>query len=213
MQRYAITSRAGYGGSEAYRLESVVLEASHWAAEGVNFLQIREKDLPAGELVLLVRQILVAVRAVQPANTQVLVNSRVDVALAAGANGVHLTAAPGELTPQQVRTIYHAAASTATASTQVPCISMSCHSIDEVRNAAAMGADVLLFGPVFGKAVDGIAVNPAVGLEALQAACNAAAGVPVFALGGVTQQNTQACLQAGAAGVAGIRLFQRHPHE
>ena len=208
VQRYAITSRGRYGSSEAYRLESVVQEASCWAAEGVNFLQIREKDLEAGELVQLVRQILTAVRSVQTDDTMVLVNGRADVALAAGADGVHLTAAPGELTPQQVREIYYAAASN-----KAPFISMSCHSTDQVRHAAAMGADAILFGPVFGKVIHEVEVTAAVGLEQLKAACREAAGVPVFALGGVTRQNTEACLQAGAAGVAGIRLFQRHPHE
>lgn len=75
---------------------------------------------------------------------------------------------------------------------------MSCHSLDDVRRARA---HFVVFGPVFSKA--------AVGLDSLRAAC-AASRVPVFALGGVTWENAAACLEAGAAGIAGISLFA-HP--
>jgi len=87
-------------------------------------------------------------------------------------------------------------------------VSVSCHSLADVESARAAGADVCLFGPVFGKSVDGVEVVPGAGLEALRQAC-AAAGkdLPVFALGGVTEANSAACVDAGASGVAGIRMF------
>jgi thiamine-phosphate pyrophosphorylase len=64
-----------------------------------------------------------------------------------------------------------------------------------------------LFGPVFEKRVEGIVVVAGVGLERLREACAAAGGIPVLALGGVTWESAERCVAAGAAGVAGIRLF------
>jgi thiamine-phosphate pyrophosphorylase len=84
---------------------------------------------------------------------------------------------------------------------------VSCHSVDEVRRAKKEGVDFVLFGPVFEKRVDGEMVGDGVGLERLQEACSAAAGMPVLALGGVTWPRAELCIEAGAAGVAGIRLF------
>ncbi len=78
---------------------------------------------------------------------------------------------------------------------------MSCHTPTEVADAAAQGADYVVFGPVFEKEL----AAPA-GLGALREACKQ--NIPVFALGGVTMANAESCIQAGAAGVAGIRLFQ-----
>lgn len=86
-------------------------------------------------------------------------------------------------------------------------LSVACHSPERCATAAQCGADLLLFSPVFGKQADGTTVVAAGGLERLHEAARAAAPVPVVALGGVSAQNSAACLQAGAAGVAGIRLF------
>jgi len=69
------------------------------------------------------------------------------------------------------------------------------------------GVDAILFAPVFGKSVGGEVVASGQGLDRLRAACQIAGPMPVFALGGVTLDNAEACLDAGAAGVAGIRLF------
>jgi thiamine-phosphate pyrophosphorylase len=199
--RYAITDRAAYGGSPAYRLDSVVREAARWAAEGIEFIQIREKDLGAGELAELTRRVLVAVR-VQGGATRVLVNSRADVAAATGADGVHLTATVGQLLPAQVRSIFAAAGrSNAT-------VSISCHTIDEVQRASKLGVDAILFGPVFGKTIDGVQVTEGQGLEGLGQACMAAGSVAVCALGGMTEERAAECLATGAAGIAGIRFFR-----
>lgn len=200
MLRYAITDRAAYGGSPAYRLDSVVREATRWAAAGIEYIQIREKDLGAGELAGLTRRVLAAVRAAGGA-TRVLVNSRVDVAVATGADGVHLTAAAGQLLPAQVRSIF------ASAGRSNPVVSISCHTIAEVQRASALGVDVILFGPVFGKTIGEVQVMEGQGLEGLHRACKAAGSAAVYALGGVTERAAE-CSVTGAAGVAGIRFFQ-----
>jgi thiamine-phosphate pyrophosphorylase len=85
-------------------------------------------------------------------------------------------------------------------------ISVSCHHAAEVREADLAGADLALFAPVFEKK-DFPNTNP-LGLDALHQACQHR--IPVFALGGVTLDNAAACLEAGASGIAGIRLFQDH---
>lgn len=214
MLRYAITNRAQYPGDEVYQQESVVREAARWAADGVEYIQVREKDLPAGELAALTRQVLAAVRKAGT-GTRVLVNARLDVAVATGADGVHLTGRAGELTPAQVREVYRLAGSGSGAGIGAgivwggPIISVSCHSVEEVRRAAGGTVDAILFGPIFGKVANGVEVAPALGLEALRRACVASEGGAVFALGGVTQERLPECAQAGAAGVAGIRLFAR----
>jgi thiamine-phosphate pyrophosphorylase len=200
MLRYAITDRSGNTGSPAQKLDAVVLDAGRWAAAGIDFIQIREKDLAAGELAELTRRVMETVRAAGGA-TRVLVNSRADVAAAAGADGVHLTSGEGELTPQQVRKVFLAAGR------GLPVVSISCHRLDEVRRANALGADAILFGPVFGKTVDGMEVTAGVGMEALRQACRVSGGTRVFALGGITPERVAECVAVGAAGVAGIRLY------
>ena len=201
MLRYAITDRAAYGGSPAYRLDSVVREAARWAAEGIDFIQIREKDLGAGELAELTRSVLAAVRAAG-VRTRVLVNSRADIAVATGADGVHITASAGQLLPAQVRSIYAAAGRSNAV------VSISCHTIEDVQRAAALGADAILFGPVFGKTVGGLQVAEGQGLEGLRQACKASGSTAVYALGGVTEERAVECLVTGAAGIAGIRFFR-----
>ena len=190
MLRCAITS--GDGGT-------AISQARRWAAEGVEFVQLREKQLRAGELV----RLAVAIRAVlrETGKTKLLVNGRADVAVAAGADGVHLTSRAGELTAEQVRRVFPAAGA------GEPIVSASCHTLEEVRRAVDGGVDLILFGPVFEKRVGGEVVVAGVGLEALREACATAGKTPVLALGGVTWESAQLCVEAGAAGVAGIRLF------
>ena len=198
--RYALTDRSQYGETEPKRHAALVAQAKRLAAEGVDYIQLREKDLPAQDLIGLTREILSGIRQ-ERALTRLLINARADVALAGGAHGVHLTSSEDQLTPGQIRELYNSAGAAK------PVISVSCHSLDEVARAEEGGADLILFGPVFGKSIAGTIVVPETGVAALTAACEVAKETPVLALGGVTADNTAVCLQAGAGGIAAIRIF------
>ena len=195
MLRYAISDRSLLLRQTG---ESLVDQAKRLARQKVDFLLLREKDLPTAELLALAEQVRTACLG---ASMRVLVSSRVDVALAAELDGVHLTSSQGELRPDQVQTLYRKLGRAE------PFVSVSCHTLAEVLAARGHGASAILFAPVFGKVVDGKEVVAGAGLQALRAACEQATPVPVFALGGVTAATSAACLQAGAHGIAGIRNF------
>ncbi|MCU1221956.1 MAG: thiamine monophosphate synthase [Edaphobacter sp.] len=196
--RYAITSRALFPGTEVEQQAALLRQAALWAANGIDIIQLREKDLPTTQLAILSRNIL---HALQGTHTQLLINTRFDVAMATSAHGVHLSSSPGELIPIQLRHLY------SKARLRQPLITVSCHSIAEVERIRIQHPDAILFAPVFEKSIAGRTILPGVGLDRLREACAAAAPIPVYALGGVTLENTQACLEAGASGIAGIRLF------
>lgn len=160
-------------------------------AAGMEWIQIREKDLSARALFELVEA---ALNLPNPHSSKIIVNTRADVAIAsgaAGAAGVHLPSGspparfwrrPGFL------------------------VGVSCHSMEDVRQAEAEGADYAVFGPVFPPRSKSSGLEPK-GLESLARAA-AAVKIPVLALGGVTRENSAACVSAGAAGIAGITIFQ-----
>jgi thiamine-phosphate pyrophosphorylase len=238
MLRYAITDRARFSAesgqqAEPARQDALLRQVARLAAEGVDFLQLRERDLSAATLADLARNLLAILRA-DPTrlHTKLLINSRADIAIATCADGVHLTSSPNQLTPAQVRALYAAAA------LPEPIISLSCHTLADVARTASSAPENrpthILFGPVFEKVVaekmvvgeevvvpskvrteDCVAekciankkVSAGTGLDLLRAACAAAAPIPVLALGGITRANTDLCLDAGAAGIAAIRLF------
>jgi thiamine-phosphate pyrophosphorylase len=187
MIRYAITDRTYRGPIDAVR----------WLNAGVEFVQLRDKMLEAGALAEVARAICRDLGA----DARLLVNGRADVAAAVSAAGVHLSARPGELTPEQVRRVFDQAERTA------PVISVSCHTLAEAGRARDANVDFILFGPVFEKRMGDQLVSAGVGLEGLRSACAAAGATKVLALGGVTAENAAACMDAGVAGVAGIRLF------
>jgi thiamine-phosphate pyrophosphorylase len=200
MLRYAITSRTLYPGREHEKQTALLRQASRWAADGIDLIQLREKELSAASIATLAREILKTI-ALASGPTKLLINSRPDIAIATRAHGVHLTSDRNELTPAEIRSLY------ASANLPPPIITTSCHTIDEVRQARNQGADAILFSPVFEKPLTRGEIMPGQGVEQLRAACVAASPVPVYALGGVTLENAAACIAAGAAGIAGIRLF------
>ncbi len=181
MLRYYITDRDRIGGTDA------LLRNIERLGDSIDLLQVREKDLTARELARLVRVIL---RVTHP-KVQVLVNDRTDIAAACGAHGVHLRG--DGLDAGLVRG----------AAPNGFRISVACHSIADVRRAAAQGADYALLSPIFQTPGKG----PSLGLAALREAAGVSA-IPVLALGGVTAEQTAACVEAGAAGIAAISYFQ-----
>jgi len=190
---YYISDRTQFSGTEEQRRELLVERIAEAARAGIDFIQVREKDLPSRELEKLARAIVQRVREARGA-ARVLINSRTDIAIAAGADGVHLRSS--DVSPADVRRIWKTAGLPS-----APVIAVSCHTSQEVHAAKMAGADFVVFGPVVGKS--GI---PGVGLPALRATC--VHEIPVLALGGVNGENFRSCVEAGGAGVAGIRLFQ-----
>ncbi len=166
----------------------------------MDFIQLREKDLTARDLELLAQEVIRAIRENSSSTTQLLINSRVDVAVSVGAGGVHLRS--DDISPSDVRNM--CAQHDPGARPRFK-IGLSCHSLEEVRQAVDH-ADFVLYGPIFQKKT--VSDRGATGIEALHQAC--LERIPVLALGGITVQNAGACLQAGAAGIAGIRLFQEN---
>lgn len=190
MLQYAITDRQMFDGYEDKRQSALIAQASRLAHAGVDYLQMREKDLGEAATVALAKRLLNAIREAGGA-TKLMLNGTAAMAQWAGADGVHLSSTTFA---QNLQTHYGLT------------VSVSCHTLADVRRACEF-ADLILFAPVFEKRVDGEVVVPGVGLDALREACAVAEGLPVIALGGVTAENAQVCLDAGAAGVAGIRLF------
>lgn len=180
-----ITDRARVGGADG------VVERVRWAARtGVHLVQVRERDLDGGPLTALVRR---CVEAARGSATRILVNDRLDVALAARAHGVHLRA--DSMPAPRVRTLCPPGF----------VVGRSVHARDEAIDvAAAGGLDYLLFGTVF--ATSSKPGRPAVGLAAL-AELASAITIPVLAVGGVTPDNVGKVVLAGAAGFAAIGMF------
>jgi thiamine-phosphate pyrophosphorylase len=194
---YYITDRTQFPGDEAERQRRLLQKIAEAVRAGVDYIQLREKDLSTRDLEILAQSVAGVIRESGGA-TRLLINSRTDVAIACQADGVHLRSV--DLAPSEVREIWRHAMP------DPPVISVSCHSVAEVARANADGANFALFAPVFEKRDDPYR-HPA-GLVALREACQQ--GIPVLALGGVTLDNARSCLDAGAAGIAAIRLFQEN---
>uniref|UniRef100_A0A7V5CUH7 Thiamine phosphate synthase n=1 Tax=Acidobacterium capsulatum TaxID=33075 RepID=A0A7V5CUH7_9BACT len=197
MLHCAITERALFPGSEIQKLSQLLEQVRELACSSLAYLQIREKDLPASDLESLAGSICALVRQ-QGSSMRVLLNGPAEIGLRSGCHGIHL---PGHAAPEaaeQARKLYAQAGRTAI-------LSAACHSLADVEQRRNY-ADLLLFAPVFEKVLPDGAL-PGLGLEALAAAVCAAQGKPVLALGGVTAANAPLCIDAGAAGIAAIRLF------
>jgi thiamine-phosphate pyrophosphorylase len=249
---YYITGRSQFRGDECARRGALLAKVAEAARACVGYIQLREKDLSTRELEMLAREVVAIVRE-NSSLTRLLINSRTDVALAAGADGVHLRAddvVPREarrvleaVGPQRLKPAFFSAAGGTTEVVPFPkptriesvsatcgsralpetmeasahrplatdhfLVATSCHSNEDVIRAESEGADFAVFAPVFEK--NNAPGKQAAGLAALHEACRVK--IPVLALGGVTMENAASCLEAGAAGVAGIRLFQENKIE
>jgi thiamine-phosphate pyrophosphorylase len=190
-----VTDRKALAGSAEEQIRLLLEKMESAARAGVDWIQIREKDLSGREVATLVNE---ALRRV-PKPCRVLVNDRIDVACATGAGGVHLgeTSLPVEETIRLVRERGFAADFL---------VGTSAHSVELVRAAEGNGANYVIFGPVFATPSKA-AFGPPQGLQRLTEACRSVA-IPVIAIGGITMENARDCVSAGAGGIAGIRLFQ-----
>jgi thiamine-phosphate pyrophosphorylase len=202
---YYITDRSAFPGDEPTRRRILLDKIAEAARCGVDYIQLREKDLSTFDLESLAREAVHTIcRNAQPRTesqdmtTLLLINSRIDVALAAGADGVHLRS--NDISAADVRAMWKGDAGVPARAV----VGVSCHSVAEVGEAEQQGADFAVFAPVFEKK-DAPDVHPT-GLGTLRKVCHHR--IPVLALGGVTLENARVCLEAGAAGIAGIRLFQ-----
>jgi thiamine-phosphate pyrophosphorylase len=201
-----VTDRQSLSATESREAqETLLLKIGAAAAAGVDWIQIREKDLSGRDCGLLTREALQRA-AIAPASnaapTRILVNDRLDVALSERAGGVHL--GESSLPLREAKRLANARAQG-----QDFLIGVSCHSLEAARSAARDGADYLFFGPVFATPSKAAFGAPQ-GLERLAEVCRAAT-VPVLAIGGITLANAAVCFAAGASGIAAIRLFQNAP--
>jgi thiamine-phosphate pyrophosphorylase len=206
---YYITDRSQFRGDEPARRRALLAKVAEAARAGIDYVQLREKDLSTRELEQLARQAAHVIQELRTGNrelsTRLLINSRSDIAIAVGADGVHLRS--DDIAANEARSLWtQALARSSQPAARRPLLAASCHTAADVFRAESEAVDFAVFAPVFGKR-DVPGAQPA-GLAALREACRAS--IPVLALGGVKLQNAASCLSAGAAGVAGIRLFQEN---
>jgi len=183
------TTDATRASSEEFRRLLALIRSA--VAARVTLVQLREKNLSGRVLYELASA---AAGLARGSATRVLVNDRADIARAAACDGVHLTT--DSLHARVVRRAFGGDF----------LIGVSTHALEEARGAYAGGADFAVFGPVF-DTPSKRAYGPPVGLEALRDAARELEAFPVVALGGVSLENAAEVFGAGAAGVAGIRLF------
>jgi thiamine-phosphate pyrophosphorylase len=203
---YVTDRHALHIANPANSLSALIHKIEEVVAAGIDWVQIREKDLPARELASLTRQAL-AIAAKYSAKrspaVRVLVNDRLDVAIAARADGAHL----GERSvPVAEAKRLVESALRKHAIDQSFLIGASCHSIEAAQAAERDGADYIFFGPIFRTPSKEHFGSPQ-GVERLAQLCRGLK-VPVLAIGGIALHNVESCLAAEAAGIAAIRLFQ-----
>ncbi len=215
---YYITDRKTFAPDELTRRRRLLEKIAEATRANVDYIQLREKDLSARELETLAREAASIIQKLRTENadlkTAILINSRTDIAIATGADGVHLRS--DDISPQEVRAIWkqaltrdapHLADVASPRNSEIkfaPLVAVSCHTSDEILEAAAEQATFAVFAPIFEKKGD-VGSRPA-GLAKLREACRAS--IPVLALGGIALANARDCLDAGASGIAAIRLFQ-----
>ncbi|MGC2231297.1 MAG: thiamine phosphate synthase, partial [Candidatus Acidiferrum sp.] len=187
-------------------MEALLAKISAVAAAGVEWIQLREKDLSGRDFAALARSALQRVSAlsspVQPA-ARILLNDRLDVALAENVGGVHL--GEDSLPVHEAKRLLLFSSSVA-GFPQDFLVGASCHSLDAAKSAASAGASYIFFGPVFATPSKAVYGAPQ-GLDRLAEVCRSIS-IPVLAIGGITLENASSCFSAGASGIAAIRLFQ-----
>jgi len=198
-----VTDRRSLSESEPRQaLETLLSKVEAAAASGVDWIQIREKDLSGRDYAWLTREALHPAAKHEASNgapAHILVNDRLDVALSERAGGVHLGAKSLPLLEAQ-RLVKNCGEG------EDFVIGVSCHSLEAAKSAANDGADYLFFGPIF-NTPSKAAFGAPQGVERLAEVCRAVS-VPVLAIGGITLANASDCLAADASGIAAIRLFQ-----
>jgi thiamine-phosphate pyrophosphorylase len=207
---YYITDRTQFPGNNSARHQALLAKIAEAARAGVHYIQLREKELSTKELERLACEAVSIIVKVRTENrelrTKLLINSRTDVAMATGADGVHLRS--DDVSPAVVRGIWSSCGA-ALARDTAPIIAASCHTLADVIRAESEGADFAVFAPVFEK--KSAPERKPQGLAVLREACKEK--IPVLALGGMTLENAAQCQEAGAAGIAAIRLFQENKIE
>jgi len=188
-----VTGREALG-SEASP-EKLLVRIRVAVAAGVDWVQIRERDLTARALLEFTK----AAIAEAGSKTRIIVNDRLDVALAAGAAGVHLR---GDSIPASVAVRWL----TETGAPAGFLVGVSCHSREDAIKAEAAGANYVFFGPVFDTPAKRKFGAPQ-GIARLADVCRSVQ-IPVIAIGGIDESNAAECLRAGSAGIAAIRMFQ-----
>jgi thiamine-phosphate pyrophosphorylase len=203
-----VTDRKSLGAtSNAAQCAALLEQIAAAAAAGVDWIQIREKDLSGREIAMLTREARAQVKKQNRLNagtTRILVNDRLDIAISEQTAGVHLR--ENSLPVRDVRRWLGTNIRPASVANKAFLLGASCHSLEAAVRAERDGANYIFYGAVFATPSKAAYGAPQ-GLTALAEVCSAVA-IPVLAIGGITQENTPACRAAGAAGIAGIRLFQ-----
>jgi thiamine-phosphate pyrophosphorylase len=200
-----VTDRKSLASADNDQNHALLKRIASAAAAGVDWIQIREKDLSAKELSSLTRDAVAQARQINDRKgnaSRILVNDRLDVALSEGAGGVHL----GEHSLPVQDVCKWVDAKVDLHEHEKFLVGVSCHSVQAAMTAARGGADYIFFGPLFATPSKAQFGAPQ-GLQRLAEACSGVS-IPVLAIGGITVDNASACVAAGAAGIAAIRLFQ-----
>lgn len=194
-----VTDRHGLAGAPDLANKLLVQKIEKAAKAGVDWIQIREKDLSGRGLAEMAEQ----AKASAESGSAILINDRLDVACAVGALGVHL----GEqsISPTEARRFL-----SQRGAPENFIVGVSVHSLETAIQAEQADADYVIFGPVFATPSKAEFGQPQ-GVPRLQEICQRLV-IPVLAIGGITLQNAKECLKAGASGIAAIRLFQDAPN-